>query len=467
MHGGIIDSIDINAADGLRLAWRADLFWHFRVLMHPTMLQGWFQYDVAQHLQQFFIDFKAGKRPKMLLSSPPQHGKSNMMVDFVAWMAGQDPNLRTMFASYSDSLGERANADLQRVMDNPMYKACFYYTNIPSIDISNETSDQRYKRNSSLIEFIGFNGSFRNTTVNGQITGFGLDLGVIDDPIKGRAEASSPTNRDKTWNWLTDDFFSRFSNDAGMVMIATRWHIDDPLGRWMERFPETTVLKYPAIAEVDDPPYRKKGEALGQDPNLRTMFASYSDSLGERANADLQRVMDNPTYKACFYYTNIPSIHISNETSDQRYKRNSSLIEFVGFNGSFRNTTVNGQITGFGLDLGVIDDPIKGRAEASSPTNRDKTWNWLTDDFFSRFSNDAGMVMIATRWHIDDPLGRWMGTLPRNDRAEVSGQCTPAGMYYCAVPISASVLSPPAARRPGEADGSRRPLARRGQRCAS
>ena len=31
---------------------------------------------------------------------------------------------------------------------------------------------------------------------------------------------------------------------------------------------------------------------------------------------------------------------------------------WVDHRGSFRNTTVNGQIAGFGLDLGVIDDAI-------------------------------------------------------------------------------------------------------------
>jgi len=97
------------------------------------------------------------------------------------------------------------------------------------------------------------------------------------------------------------------------------------------------------------------------------------------------------------------------QRSETRYKRNSELLEFVDNHpGSFRNTTVNGQITGFSLDLGIIDDPMKGRAEATSLANRDKTWNWLTDDFFSRFSDHAGMVMIGTRWHVDDPIGRWL-----------------------------------------------------------
>ena len=31
-------------------------------------------------------------------------------------------------------------------------------------------------------------------------------------------------------------------------MIMTRWHVDDPVGRWLERFPETKVLRYRAIA---------------------------------------------------------------------------------------------------------------------------------------------------------------------------------------------------------------------------
>ena len=51
------------------------------------------------------------------------------------------------------------------------------------------------------------------------------------------------------------------------------------------------------------------------------------------------------------------------------------MLEFVGHDGYFRNTTVLGAITGEALDLGVIDDPIKGRAEASSLLQRDKVWN--------------------------------------------------------------------------------------------
>lgn len=172
---------------------------------------------------------------------------------------GQNPNLKAIFASYSEDLGIRVNLDLQRLYTNERYLQCFPKTTIADQNVVTQVG--RYLRNSSVIEYVGSHGSFRNTTVMGQITGQGLDLGFIDDPIKGRAEASSKVTRDKTWNWLTDDFFSRFSDHAGMLMTMTRWHVDDPIGRWMERFPETKILRYMAIA-TEDEIYRNKGEAL-------------------------------------------------------------------------------------------------------------------------------------------------------------------------------------------------------------
>jgi hypothetical protein len=44
-------------------------------------------------------------------------------------------------------------------------------------------------------------------------------------------------------------------------MIMTRWHLDDPVGRFIERFPGTSILRYAAIAEQDEKNGRQ-GEAL-------------------------------------------------------------------------------------------------------------------------------------------------------------------------------------------------------------
>ena len=85
---------------------------------------------------------------------------------------------------------------------------------------------------------------------------------------------------------------------------------------------------------------------------------------------------------------------------------------------------MNGAINGFGLDLGIIDDPIKSRQEANSKRVRYLTWDWFVDDFFNRFSNGAGMLIVATRWHIDDPIGRILGKIrQRGARSVLSGDC--------------------------------------------
>ena len=118
-----------------------------------------------------------------------------------------------------------------------------------------------YLRNREILEYCEKGGYFRNTTVQGSITGESLDLGVIDDPIKGREEANSETVRNKTWEWFTDDFFTRFSEQAGFLMILTRWHIDDPAGRLQDKYPKIKVITYKAIAEEDEE-HRKIGEAL-------------------------------------------------------------------------------------------------------------------------------------------------------------------------------------------------------------
>jgi hypothetical protein len=56
-----------------------------------------------------------GKRPMLVLMAPPQHGKTEQVKDFTAWIAGKQHDLKTMFASYSDELG------INRLVGGPAY----------------------------------------------------------------------------------------------------------------------------------------------------------------------------------------------------------------------------------------------------------------------------------------------------------------------------------------------------------
>lgn len=251
--------VDIDLARAARDELCRRDFWRFRNRIHRNLIDGWWQREVAQKLQEFRQQLENGERPILLIQAPPQHGKSVQITDFIAWMAGHNPDLRVIYASYSERLGVRANLALQRIYDSPKYQGVFPDTRISernTVTISSQTL-----RNREILEYVGREGYFRNTTVRGAITGEGLDLGIIDDPIKNREEANSQTIRDKTWDWFTDDFESRFSDRAGVLGIMTRWHVDDPFGRMQKHNDRVQVLRYPAIAENDET-HRKAGEPL-------------------------------------------------------------------------------------------------------------------------------------------------------------------------------------------------------------
>lgn len=188
----------------------------------------------------------------------PTHN-SIQIIDFIAWLTGHLPDSRIIYTSFSDRLGIRANLRLQRIYDSSKYQACFAGTRINSSNAV--TNSSQLLRNRDILEFSGHEGYFRNTTVCGAITGETLDLGIIDDPLKGREQANSKTIRDKTWDWFTDDFFTRFSEDAGLLCILTRWHIDDPIGRLLEKDKSVKLLTYPALA-VEKDEHREVGDPL-------------------------------------------------------------------------------------------------------------------------------------------------------------------------------------------------------------
>jgi predicted phage terminase large subunit-like protein len=252
-----------------------DDFLTFRRVINPKAIIGWFFLDVTKHLQEFYKDLISKKRPKLIIQAPPQHGKSEAVTDFICWMAGKNPDNRMIYASFSERLGVRANLKIQRTLSSPRYKRIFPDTQLNSKNTAAATGQSL--KNKEILEFAGYSGYFRNTTVQGSITGEGLDIGLIDDPIKGREAANSTTMRNKAWDWFTDDFFTRFSEDAGLLMILTRWHVDDPAGRMIDAFGDKIkVLKYEAIATRDEE-NRDEGEPLF--PQLKSL-----DFLLERKN---------------------------------------------------------------------------------------------------------------------------------------------------------------------------------------
>ena len=63
-------------------------------------------------------------------------------------------------------------------------------------------------------------GGYKACGVDGSITGRRADLGLIDDPVKGRKEADSDTVKDAAWQWFKSDFLSRLKPNASIRITS-------------------------------------------------------------------------------------------------------------------------------------------------------------------------------------------------------------------------------------------------------
>ena len=95
--------------------------------------------------------------------------------------------------------------------------------------------------------------------------------------------------------------------------------------------------------------------------------------------------------------------------------------EITDHGGGMWTAGAGGQITGKGYHLGIVDDPIKTAEEAYSQYMRDKLWEewwqpvWLT----RRTGTSPKIVVVMSRWHEDDLVGRIKQTMNQPGQARV------------------------------------------------
>jgi hypothetical protein len=126
-----------------------NVFSAFRRTIRPDMLWGPFVSDLTFELFNFYKKMVAGERPKLAISTPPQHGKSWSAEDLIAWVAGRHPNWKTIYASYSDELGVMRNLNLQRLIMSERYRAIFPGTVIGQAGWQFNTSVFEYVKTSA------------------------------------------------------------------------------------------------------------------------------------------------------------------------------------------------------------------------------------------------------------------------------------------------------------------------------
>lgn len=188
---------------------------------------------------------------------PPRHGKSELTSRyFPAWYLGTYPDRRVILTSYE--------ADFAAGWGRKSRDALTAYgPDVFGVAVREDSAA------ANRWEIAGHEGGMVTAGVGGPITGRGANVLIIDDPVKNAEESRSPAIREKIWDWYTSTAFSRLEPGGSVILIMTRWHRDDLVGRLLDRGAEYDpepwrVIKLPAIATgtEPDPIGRNPGEAL-------------------------------------------------------------------------------------------------------------------------------------------------------------------------------------------------------------
>lgn len=248
----------------------------FEDFVHRVMPGYW---PVPEHLRPLYdlIQRSRFEQVRALVSMPPRHGKTETLRLGLAYRVLYDPACQNAYATFASDLSEetgRAVRQLVRNLGIGVGKTAGYTAKGGSGKVLDWKTAQ--------------GGGLKATSVGGSITGRGINSGllIIDDPIKGREAAYSLGERNRVWGWLRSDILSRLEGGGSCIIVQTRWHEDDPIGRmlaggddWEPGLGEEWVhINLPAIGDAFGNPVDERQDPPVVKPLWTSINARFPDN---------------------------------------------------------------------------------------------------------------------------------------------------------------------------------------------
>jgi predicted phage terminase large subunit-like protein len=234
----------------------------YTMRMNPRYRPSAVHYYLAAILERVY----RGELDRVIITFPPRHGKTTLAsIAFPAWCFGQDPSLNVIACSYAAALANTNSRKARNQIATPTYP---YPTHLAG----DRANVQQWATTGG--------GEYNAAGVGGSITGMGADILIIDDYVKNIAEADSIERRAKVWEWYTDTAYPRLQENGRVVIIGTRWHEDDLIGRLLAAQAsrggsgdDWLLIKLPALAsptpDEPDPLGREAGQPLWPEKYTR------------------------------------------------------------------------------------------------------------------------------------------------------------------------------------------------------
>lgn len=231
---------------------------------------------VCNEIQKFIQTDTGNAYDILVFSMPPQHGKSMMVTETLpSWYLGKYPFKRVIEVSYNEDFSKKfGRRNKQKIEEHG--KKIFDIEISTNVDRADE------------FELSNNVGGMISRGIMSGITGNPGNLIVIDDPIKNRKEADSPTIRETQKDEWRESIKTRLAAKAKVILIMTRWHEDDLAGYILDTEENVTVINLPCEAEEDDVLGRNPGDSLAPELGknnewLQQFKKSYNTIEGSRS----------------------------------------------------------------------------------------------------------------------------------------------------------------------------------------
>lgn len=146
------------------------------------------------------------------VSVPPRHGKTELLLHAIAWWLARAPGDALGYVSYASEFAQSKS--------------------LRARDFARAVGVRLHPERATLAEWRTTDGGgLLATGIGGPLTGQGVRLAIVDDPVKNREEAESALQRQRTWDWFTSTLWSRIEPGGSCIVVHTRWHEDDLIGR--------------------------------------------------------------------------------------------------------------------------------------------------------------------------------------------------------------------------------------------
>lgn len=185
--------------------------------------------DILNKLEAGTLTNEKGEQvDNLIITMPPRHSKTTFStIELPAYAMGRNPKRYIMTTSYNAELATDFGREVRNIVNTPSYRDIF-----PIVELAKDSQSASTWR-------TNHGGAYFGMGLGGSTSGRPANYLIIDDPYKNREDADSPTMRKKVWSYYQSALIPRLQptddgQTAKTLVIHTRWHPDDLIGRIMD-----------------------------------------------------------------------------------------------------------------------------------------------------------------------------------------------------------------------------------------